>query len=173
MVAVGTVNPLSLRLGRFDSYTAHQHLARYLVMRDEVYKSQLGMSLGTAQNRLVKDLLFDFICKTNQNKCFQCGKEMSREDFSVEHKTPWRHKENAKELFFSLDNISYSHLRCNMKAARPAQIGDRKPKPIKHGTVSGYRRGCRCEPCRLSKNAEGRKYYNSARRKEKYLRNGT
>lgn len=142
-------------------------------MRDEVYKSQLGMSLGTAQNRLVKDLLFDFICKTNQNRCFQCGKEMTRDDFSIEHKTPWRHSENAKELFFSLDNISYSHIHCNSKATRPKQIGERKYTPIKHGTVSGYRRGCRCEACRLSKNAEGRKYYNSERRKEKYLRNGT
>lgn len=30
MVAVGTVNPLSLRLGRFDSYTAHQFWEGYL-----------------------------------------------------------------------------------------------------------------------------------------------
>lgn len=146
---------------------------RYLVMRDEVYKSQLGMSLGTAHNRLVKDLLFDFVCKTNQNKCFQCGKEMSREDFSIEHKTPWRHKENAKELFFSLDNISYSHLRCNMKAARPAQIGDRKPKPIKHGTAHSYFKGCRCDECRLAKNTASRKNYSPERRRKKYLRNGT
>ncbi|HIB9629989.1 TPA: hypothetical protein ACWZHV_003519 [Escherichia coli] len=142
-------------------------------MKNEVYKSQLGMSLGTAQNRLVKDLLFDLVCKTGQNKCHHCGKEMSRVDFSIEHKVPWRHEENAKELFFSLDNISYSHIQCNSKATRPAQIGDRKYTPIKHGTVSGYRRGCRCEPCRLAKNAEGRKHYNPARRKEKYLRNGT
>ena len=30
MVAEGTVNPLSLRLGRFDSYTAHQFWEGYL-----------------------------------------------------------------------------------------------------------------------------------------------
>lgn len=79
---------------------------------------QLGMPYGTASGRLVKDILFKFICETGKNVCYQCGKEMSRDTFSIEHKIPWIDHPNPIETFFDLDNISFSHLSCNVKAAR-------------------------------------------------------
>ena len=51
--------------------------------------AQLGMNAGTAQNRLVKDILFSLITECGKNACFHCGKTMSRKDFSIEHKIPW------------------------------------------------------------------------------------
>jgi hypothetical protein len=83
---------------------------------------QLGMSFGKASNRLKKNLLFSLAVRLNLHLCFQCGEEIrSPEEMSVEHKQPWLNSENPVELFFSLDNIAFSHLKCNVAAARPAK----------------------------------------------------
>lgn len=119
---------------------------------NKIKEEQLRMNPGTASYRLVKDVLFKFICDTGNNKCYHCGEEMSREDYSIEHKTPWLHSENPVDLFFDLDNISFSHMGCNRKAARKAE------KPIIHGGVRGWKRGCRCEKCLEAKAAEKRAY---------------
>lgn len=83
---------------------------------------QLGMNPGTASHRLVKDLLYDFVIKAG-HKCHRCGKEMDRENFSIEHIEPWLHSPDPVALFFDISNIAYSHLRCNAAAGRrPNQI---------------------------------------------------
>jgi hypothetical protein len=79
---------------------------------------QLGMPGGTASHRLLKDLLFDFVIKAG-HKCFVCGEKLTRDTFSIEHKVPWLDSENPKDLFFDLENIAYSHLRCNITNKRP------------------------------------------------------
>ena len=82
------------------------------------YTEQLDMNVGTAQNRLVKDVLFKLLTDNGLNECYQCGKPMCRKTFTLEHKKPWRNETNAKELFFNLDNVSFSHQSCNSAAAR-------------------------------------------------------
>ena len=80
---------------------------------------QLGMSLGAARNILHKSILFNLVCKLEQNVCFQCGEPIINiDDFSIEHKQPWLHKVDCKELYFDLSNIAFSHLKCNIKSAR-------------------------------------------------------
>lgn len=79
---------------------------------------QLGMNYSTASGRLVKDLLWDFVKSSGKNNCYHCNLPMTREDFSIEHKTPWLDSENPKDLFFDISNISYSHLSCNCRASR-------------------------------------------------------
>ncbi len=79
---------------------------------------QLGMNPSTAQNRLVKDILFDFVVRMGEDKCFRCGSVVSRDDFSIEHKTAWLDSDEPQKLFFDLDNIAYSHMKCNFAAAR-------------------------------------------------------
>jgi len=79
--------------------------------------AQLGMSPSTASGRLVKDILFDFVEKSGYT-CYHCGEQMTRETFSIEHKVPWLDSEDPVGLFFALDNIHYSHLSCNARAAR-------------------------------------------------------
>jgi len=71
---------------------------------------QLGMNPSTASGRLVKDTLWRFIVEANQDNCFQCGEKMERENFSVEHKTPWLDSDDPLFLFFDQNNISFSHL---------------------------------------------------------------
>lgn len=82
-------------------------------------KEQLGVAVGTAQHRLRKMILWDYVIKCGDNKCHQCGGEiLSIDDLSIEHKTPWLDSEDPQGLFFDLSNIGFSHLSCNIKAAR-------------------------------------------------------
>jgi hypothetical protein len=80
--------------------------------------AQLGMNHGTAQNRLVKDILYKLVVETGKDCCFQCGQKIAREQLSIEHKVPWLDSEDPVKLFFDLDNIAFSHHSCNIKAAR-------------------------------------------------------
>ncbi len=78
---------------------------------------QLGMPLGTAYAKLRKSVLFKLVKQTNQNVCFHCKKTIeSIDEFSIEHKIPWL--DNNPDLFWNLDNIAFSHLTCNVSAAR-------------------------------------------------------
>ena len=80
-------------------------------------KEQLGMHVGTASAILRKSLLFSMAKKLGMCTCFQCGNVIEGiDDFSIEHKVAWLDSNNPKELFFSLDNIAFSHLRCNSLA---------------------------------------------------------
>jgi len=133
------------------------------------YAEQLGMNVGTAQNRLVKDILFKLVVDGGNNICHQCGESMERDTFTIEHKTPWRNSVNAYDIFFDLDNISFSHLACNVGAARrPSQ---------KYATEEERKEA------RRAQDKERRKVYMANRtpeqiardkqkRRESYIRNG-
>lgn len=78
---------------------------------------QLGMPFGTASNRLRKLVLFELLRKYSENVCFQCYRTIETvEDLSIEHKVPWL--DNNPDLFWDLDNVAYSHISCNIGAAR-------------------------------------------------------
>ena len=103
---------------------------------------QLGMPYGTANSRLRKQILFRYVQKCKDDTCFHCGRKIEDIDnFSIEHKVPWL--DNNIELFWDLDNIAFSHLKCNTSAARRTTKGQRI-----HGTPSSYNKGCRCDLCR-------------------------
>lgn len=83
----------------------------------------LGMPLGTAANKLRKDLLFSLAKETGKDACFRCGNAIRNVDeFSVEHKTSWMGSANPKEAFFDLGNIAFSHLTCNVAAGRITKV---------------------------------------------------
>lgn len=78
---------------------------------------QLGMSFSTANYRLQRQILFSLTQELGRDVCFQCAKKiLTVEEFSVEHKKPWL--DVSVELFWDLENIAFSHLRCNSKARR-------------------------------------------------------
>jgi recombinational DNA repair protein RecR len=52
------------------------------------------------------------------------------------------YSEDPVKLFFDLDNIAFSHLRCNVSAA--------KRKRSKCGTPNAYKTGCRCKECTMA-----------------------
>ncbi len=80
----------------------------------------LGIKYGTACHRLRKSLLFDFAVKLGYDKCFRCGEALSEKDFTMDHKENWLHE--SVDLFWDLDNISFSHLSCNSaNGSRPGK----------------------------------------------------
>ncbi len=127
-------------------------------------KLQLGMNPSTASHRLVKDVLWSLIVKTGQSLCCKCGGEMSRETFSIEHIEPWLDSEDPVGLYFDLENIGFSHLRCN--------VADARRKTSTCGTEHQYNKGCRCRPCKKSKADRVARSYTSENRRKIYLRTG-
>lgn len=133
--------------------------------RAQRMQEQLGMPFGTARNILHKKIMFNLVCKLQLNTCHQCGKQIEKvEDFSVEHIIPWLYSENPEELFFDIDNISFSHFSCNSAAARKLPMSP-------HGSVNRYsKHGCRCEVCVKATSDRYSNYYTPEKRKERYKR---
>lgn len=128
----------------------------------------LGMPYGTAKGRLTRQILLNLLTKHNENFCFVCGKEiLATTDFSIEHKLPWESTENV-DLFWDLDNISFSHRECNLPHKRRSGKSHFKelapdgmkwcfscksylnfdlfsPKPAKHDGKDGECRTCGAE----------------------------
>lgn len=127
-------------------------------------KHQLGMNPSTASNRLVKDLLFSLAVEAG-HKCFQCGGVLTRDTFSIEHKTPWLHSDDPVKTYFDLGNIGFSHLSCNIGAAR-------KVRNEECGTDTKYSSGCRCEECKTAHATAKRSRYCPDARRAKYLSKG-
>jgi hypothetical protein len=72
----------------------------------------LGIPHGTATNKLRKLIIFSLVQKTGEDRCFRCGKLIESVDqLSIEHKEPWEGR--SIELFWDLNNIAFSHLKCN------------------------------------------------------------
>lgn len=127
---------------------------------------QLGMSHSTAANRLRKSIMWKYIQTMGHDICHQCGEKIESEDeLSVEHKEPWLDSDNPVEKFFDLDNIAYSHISCNVGAAR------RNKAPC--GTITKYKNhGCRCSECRQAQTEYGKSTYDPQRRHLKYAKTG-
>ena len=105
---------------------------------------QLKMSYGKANNNLRKAIMFQMIQKAGLDICFQCGKKIETiNELSIEHKIPWLDSDDPVKLYFDLDNIAFSHLKCNAGAAIRPTKGNRK-----HPSIFAYQRGCRCPECR-------------------------
>ena len=123
--------------------------------------AQLGMPIGTASNRLRKSIIFNLLKKAKENFCFQCGAEIETEkELSIEHKIPYLDSEDPQGLFFDLNNIAFSHLSCNVGAARP--------KETAHPSVKAYDKGCRCAECtRLTTEKKRRQRYGKSRKEKK------
>jgi hypothetical protein len=130
------------------------------VGKKDTKKAQLGMDPGTASNRLVKDILWNYIVKSEEDTCYRCKQKLDRDNFSIEHIEPWLHSEDPLDLFFNLENIAYSHKSCNYAAARkPHKIYESEAERLKAKYKRKY----------WSKSPEVRKQ----RRREQYLRTGT
>jgi hypothetical protein len=86
-------------------------------MPNEKKNATLGMSYGTASNRLRKMIMFDFAKKLKKDVCFRCNKQILKiEELSIEHIKPW--EGISAELFWDLENIAFSHLHCNCQHIR-------------------------------------------------------
>lgn len=118
---------------KFDSYKE--------MSRQEIIKAELGMSYSKASNILLKMILFELCERLELNTCFQCNLKISNlNDFSIEHKQSWGISDNPVEMFFNLDNIAFSHLKCNVSAPKhflnTNKVGFRGVIKRKNGWIS-------------------------------------
>ena len=76
---------------------------------------QLGISYSKASHILRKRIMFNLVKQCDMDICYRCGEKIKNiDELSIEHKIPWMHSNNPSELYFSLDNIAFSHLKCNV-----------------------------------------------------------
>ncbi|MBP7540882.1 MAG: hypothetical protein KA802_13235 [Saprospiraceae bacterium] len=87
---------------------------------------------------------------------------MTRETFSIEHKVSWLNSNNPVELYFDLNNISFSHLSCN--------ISDAASKQRKYNSKEELLEARRQKSREWKLN---HRVYDSNSRKERYKRCGT
>lgn len=84
---------------------------------NELKAKQLGMAYGTASNRLKKAVMLRLLQKLGEDFCFRCNAKIETAvELSIDHKVPWLN--GSPEQFWDLENIAFSHLRCNIQAGR-------------------------------------------------------
>lgn len=110
-----------------------------------LFKEQYGINVSVARSRLIKLLLFDFVVKSGKNQCYRCNKEMTVVDFSIEHMKPWAREPNAYELFMDINNISYSHTKCNVGHTRSFK----RPKRVTWNETEA-----KCSKCKIWKSKD-------------------
>ena len=97
--------------------------------------TQLGMPFGTASHRLRKLILFHLLKKCGDDICYRCRERIAAvEDLSIEHKEPWEGRDLA--LFWNIDNIAFSHIKCNRPHYRSGgKVGALRKKVGPEGTA--------------------------------------
>lgn len=80
-------------------------------------KLQLGMYQSEADRKLARIIMFNLAKKLGEDICYRCFKRIERlEEFSVDHKKPWL--DVSVKLFWDIDNIAFSHRKCNTSVRR-------------------------------------------------------
>lgn len=86
-------------------------------MSNEMKHDALGINFSTATQRLRKLIMWSLVQETGKDVCFRCGNQIENvDDLSIEHKAPWQSAPDPQKAFFDLNNIAFSHLRCNSSA---------------------------------------------------------
>ena len=109
---------------------------------------------GASSHKLDRMIMMKLIQETGKDVCFQCGQKIEDVNtLSVEHKETWQEADDPKAAFFNMENIAFSHLRCNVSAngsSRKTHCPQGHPYDELNTRVrtrgNGYTRTCRlCE----------------------------
>lgn len=76
----------------------------------------LGMNHTVAMKRLYRMLILRYMQFHGHDSCFKCGKKIENiETLSIEHKEPWFNSADPVKTFWDMDNLAFSHIRCNTR----------------------------------------------------------
>lgn len=76
----------------------------------------LGESFDCAWYKLRKMILFNQAKELGQDICCRCNKRIENiDEFSIDHIVPWKESSDPKRMFYDINNIAYSHERCNYR----------------------------------------------------------
>ena len=131
----------------------------------------LGMNISTANYRLMRSVLFWLLQSHNKNICYRCGKKIRTLcELSIDHKIDWMYSVTPKLLYFSLDNIAFSHTKCNISAGHGGQIKALHYRKSKEEQLETARRYHRTNKYRTWRRAyEKRRYHNDPKYRAYYL----
>ena len=91
----------------------------------EHFKKSNGLSVSTANYRLLRLIIFNMAKELNRHLCYRCNQPTLLSDFSIEHKNPWAWKDNSLEIFMDYENIAISHVNCNSGNIRQTKRRDK------------------------------------------------
>src|ERR1700688_1955052 len=64
-----------------------------------------------------ESIMFDLARRCGMATCYRCKREIETcAEFSIGHKNGWQLTDDPVGNFFSLENIGFSHLQCNIEA---------------------------------------------------------
>jgi hypothetical protein len=86
---------------------------------------------------------------------------------SIDHKNPWQAAADPKASFFDLDNIAFSHLRCNSGEANrsKAECPAGHPYDEENLAIHGGERKCRTCKKEINRRHRNTDIYRAKRRK--------
>jgi hypothetical protein len=125
-------------------------------------EQQLGMKIGTASHKLRRAVMFSLLVKLNLDICSRCSEKLQENNYSMDHVVDWLDSDKPVDLFFDINNISFSHKLCNSKAGK---------RPHKKYTSSEEKHEAQIQHQRNWRRINKDKY--KVQRKDKYLRRGT
>jgi len=118
----------------------------------------LGESFSKAAHKLRKNLLFQLAKQLNLLTCHQCGQPIETVDeMSIEHIEAWMSAPNPRESFYDLNNVAFSHLRCNSGAA------NRNAQYCEKGHLLTQRAGTNRRICPICRREYMREYMRNRR----------
>lgn len=95
--------------------------------RTKKIEELLGEKLSTAKSKLNKMLMFELAKKCNMATCFRCGHKIEDiGEFTIDHKESWILGDNPSRLFYDIDNIAFSHAKCNYEAGTKTFVSNCK-----------------------------------------------
>ncbi|SMC41273.1 HNH endonuclease [Sporomusa malonica] len=95
--------------------------------RTKKIQQLLGEKLSTAKSKLNKLLMFELAKKCNMDSCYRCGEKIDDiTDFTIDHKESWLLGDDPAQLFYDMDNIAFSHARCNYEAGTKTFVSNYK-----------------------------------------------
>jgi len=61
--------------------------------------------------------MFELAKKCNMEIYYRCGAEIENfEEFTIDHKESWLLSNEPSKMFYSIENIAFSHAKCNYEA---------------------------------------------------------
>ena len=71
--------------------------------------------------------MFELARKCNMDTCFRCDEKIEDiNKFTIDHKESWLLSKNPAQLFNDMDNIAFSHAKCNYEAGTKAFVSNYK-----------------------------------------------
>lgn len=78
----------------------------------------LGMNFHKARRILISTIVKKYFELLGQGNCYRCQKEITGNDYHLDHIEPWLGAFDPIEAFYNLEHIRISHPICNSVARR-------------------------------------------------------